>query len=403
MTTAPREMPGASPADTLAWRMLLPASVGHGPGTPRSLRDWVVDIALAAIAVGIGLLALSATAGEHSGVEMLIDVGLGIAAWAGLWVRRSHPFALALLTVLAGIVSASAGGPALVATFNAALRCSRRRLAIVTALALTNAAVFPLLYPTDEHYLLELAFGELLTLLVIGWGLFARARREALLSLRERAERLEAEQHLQVELARTAERQRIAREMHDVLAHRISLLALHAGALELRQGASPDDTAAAAVIRESAHAALEELRDVIGLLREDKTNVGAPEPPQPTLAQIPELIEQSRAAGMRVRAAIAAPGAGISALLGRTAYRVVQEGLTNARKHAPGAAVDVTLTSGDRLMVEVVSRRPVGTGTVPGAGAGLIGLSERVALAGGRLEHGHDATGDFVLRATLPL
>jgi signal transduction histidine kinase len=131
------------------------------------------------------------------------------------------------------------------------------------------------------------------------------------------------------------------------------------------------------------------------------------EPPQPTLAQLPELVEESRAAGMRVGCRIDAPDA-LPAALGRTAYRIVQEGLTNARKHAPAATVEVAITDGDagQLVVEVVSRRPVGVAAGgplarSGAGTGLIGLAERVALAGGRLEHGPDEGGDFVLRATL--
>jgi signal transduction histidine kinase len=158
------------------------------------------------------------------------------------------------------------------------------------------------------------------------------------------------------------------------------------------------------VIRATAHAALEDLRGVIGVLREGAGN-GGPEPPQPTLRQLPALVEESRAAGMRVRARVDAPDDAPD-VLGRTAYRVVQEGLTNARKHAPGAAVEVEVSGavGRALVVEVVNRSPVGVrvGALPGAGTGLVGLSERVALVGGELEHGLDAAGDFVLRATPP-
>jgi signal transduction histidine kinase len=215
---------------------------------------------------------------------------------------------------------------------------------------------------------------------------------------------------MHVEQAREAERRRIAREMHDVLAHRVSLLSLHAGALEFRPDAPPEEIAAAAgVIRSTAHAALQDLREVIGVLRESTDGAEAVEPPQPTLADIPALVEECRAAGMRVACRIDAPAAdAVPEALGRTAYRIVQEGLTNARKHAPAAAVDVTIAGGDELVVEVVSRRPVGVaagaaalaGT--GGGTGLIGLAERVGLAGGELQHGPDAGGDFVLRATLP-
>jgi signal transduction histidine kinase len=200
-----------------------------------------------------------------------------------------------------------------------------------------------------------------------------------------------------VEQAREAERRRIAGEMHDVLAHRLSLLSVHAGALEFHPDAPPEEIAqAAGVIRENAHDALRELREVVGVLRGPGEDT---EPPQPTLDDIPRLIEESRAAGMRVRARIDATGS--DPLLGRTAYRVVQEGLTNARKHAPAAAVEVKVAGDERLVVEVVSRQAAGGGGVPGAGTGLIGLAERVALAGGTLEHGPNERGDFVLRATL--
>ena len=111
--------------------------------------------------------------------------------------------------------------------------------------------------------------GFLITAVVIGWGLFARARREQVLELHERAVRLEAEHRLRIEQARDAERRRIAREMHDVLAHRVSLLSLHAGALEYRSDATPEEIAeAAGVIRGAARDALEELRQVIGVLRD---------------------------------------------------------------------------------------------------------------------------------------
>ena len=114
--------------------------------------------------------------------------------------------------------------------------------------------------------------GVLASVAVVTWGMFVRARRQLVLTLRDRAERAEAEQHLRVDQARQQERARIAREMHDVLAHRISLLSLHAGALEFRPDAPPEEVArAAGVIRSSAHEALNDLREVIGVLRESRT------------------------------------------------------------------------------------------------------------------------------------
>jgi signal transduction histidine kinase len=195
--------------------------------------------------------------------------------------------------------------------------------------------------------------------------------------------------------------------MHDVLAHRLSLLSVHAGALEFHPDAPAEEVAeAAGVIRQSAKTALEELRSVIGVLRED-SGESLTQAPQPTLADLAALVEESEAAGMRITARIelgdAAPAA---AAVGRTAYRIAQEGLTNARKHAPGAAVTLTVRAPDGdLQVEVRSLAPVAVAAAappPGTGTGLIGLAERVSLAGGTLEHGVDPDGAFVLRASLP-
>jgi signal transduction histidine kinase len=391
-------------------RLLLPSAMLEEPRGRRSVRDWIVDLTMFALALGIGALVLQDTWSDHSDLQAVLDIVLGVTAAMSLWWRRSHPAAVGAFAGTLSLVSALANGAGVMAFFNAALRTSGRTLAALIGLALVNTIVFPLIYPGADAYVAQLLVGLLITGVVVGWGLFVRVQRELVRSLRERAERLQAEQRLKVDQAREAERLRIAREMHDVLAHRVSLLSLHAGALEFRPDASPEEIAeAAGVIRATAHAALEDLREVVGVLR-DGTDDGSPEPPQPTLDQIPGLIEESRAAGMRVRAQIEAPAEALPAAVGRTAYRVVQEGLTNARKHAPGAAVDVAVSAreGDDLVVEVVSRRPVGVAVaaggdrMPGAGTGLIGLAERVALAGGELRHGPDAAGDFVLRATIP-
>ncbi|MFY9848899.1 MAG: histidine kinase, partial [Trebonia sp.] len=204
--------------------------------------------------------------------------------------------------------------------------------------------------------------------------------------------------------ARVAERARIAREMHDVLAHRLSLLATYAGALEYRPDASPEQLArAAGVVRAGVHQALDELREVITVLRDDEDFDG--KHPLPGLADLDGLIAETRDAGTavnvtrRVTQQEDLPGG-----LGRTAYRVVQEGLTNARKHAPGRPVRVLLAGkpGGRLVVELAN--PVGPAdpVINGSGTGLIGLTERVRLAGGEIDHTISADGEFVLRAWLP-
>jgi signal transduction histidine kinase len=253
----------------------------------------------------------------------------------------------------------------------------------------------------------SLVVGVLITAGLIAWGMFVRARRQLVVSLRDRARRAEAEQELRVAQARPIERDRIAREMQDVLAHRISLVSLHAGALEYSGASSREEVSrAAGVIRGAAHQALDDLREVIGVLREDGEPGDAPERPQPTIADLDTLLEESRDAGMRVRGDLSV-AEGVPTSVGRNAYRVVQEGLTNARKHAPDCAVDVAVAGapGDGLTIEVRNRLPLGriVAQIPGAGTGtgIVGLTERVVLAGGRLEHG-SRDGEWRLWAWLP-
>src|SRR5262245_10007119 len=388
-------------------RQLLPGELSESPGA-RSARDWLVDSALFAVAVILGVVTLVQTWDDHGVFLLVLDIAAGSAACFALWLRRSRPVEVGTLAVVAGAFSALAGVAALFAVFGVALRASRRALILIAALAAVAIVAFNMLYPSIGDFFTQTLLAWVLLLIAISLGLFARVRRELVLSLRERTERLEAEERLHIEQARDAERRRIAREMHDVLAHRLSLLSVHAGALEFRPDAPPAEiTAAAEVIRENAQVALEELRDVIGVLRENGDV--ALEPPQPTLSQIPMLVEESRAAGLVIKwrdelpDPVRVPGA-----VGRTAYRVVQEGLTNARKHAAAGAVEVKLTGGESsLTVEVVSRhapRAWETSLAQaGAGKGLVGLRERVGLTGGTLEHGPDDEGNFVLRAELPL
>jgi signal transduction histidine kinase len=388
-------------------RALAPHGLYAEPGRGRTLRDWAVDAAMFLVAVGFGAAAASDVWEGHGAVVRTLDLGVGLLVCAALWRRRTQPVAVAVLAVLASCVFAMAAGAAVLAMFNAAIRPPRRSLVAIAALALAADVAYPLVNPEGGEFLVQSLIGVLCTGVALGWGLLVGARRELVRSIRDRAEWVEAEHRHRVAQARAAERRRIAHEMHDVLAHRLSLLGIHAGALEFRPDAPAVEVAeAAAVIRTTAATALEDLREVIGVLREEPESEAAP--PQPTLAQLPELVDESRAAGMTVRERVDRRVVGsLPDALERAAFRVVQEGLTNARKHAPGAAVDIRLEGRDgEVVVEVVSRPPATVGVPPlaaaGAGVGLIGLGERLALLGGRLEHGPDEHGDFVLRATLP-
>ncbi|MEG3635903.1 sensor histidine kinase [Micromonospora palythoicola] len=399
---------------------LLPGALGPGVGRRprRTTRDWLVDsLAFLASLAWVVLASFDAASPNPAFAERLpydwmivADAFFGLACTAALWWRRRWPVGLVLATLPMALFSTASSIALLIIYFTAVVH---RRTAV--ALAVTGAGLltnffFTLLRPDPAgSYWISTLWGVVITLLVLAWGMFVRARRQLVLSLRERAERAEAEQQLRVAQARQLERTRIAREMHDVLAHRISLLSLHAGALEFRPDApAPEVARAAGVIRDSAHAALQDLREVIGVLRAETALPDDPERPQPTLDDLPALIAESRAAGTRVelREGVAAPDR-LPVAVGRSVYRIVQEGLTNARKHAHGAAVTVGLNGapGDGLRVEIRNRRPVGEAPrtpIPGTGTGLVGIAERVSLAGGRLEHGCDERGDFRLAAWLP-
>ncbi len=231
-------------------------------------------------------------------------------------------------------------------------------------------------------------------------GMYTAARRRALQALTERAERAERERHLLAERARAEERARLAAEMHDVVAHRVTLMVLQAGALRVQAPDEPTRTAAEE-LRGTGCQALEELRDVIGLLR--RAPGQAPAEPLPDLSA---LVAESAAVGVPVELAEHGDPPSASPAVGRTAYRIVQEALTNARKHAPGAAVHVDVryrTDGVTLSVRnaAPARAPDAELAASGSGTGLAGLRERVELIGGTFTAGPHEDG-FRVMASLP-
>ena len=394
---------------------LLPSALtGHeSPGDPggprRTVRDWAVDLTLFLCAAGFGMLALAAVDADRTTPDgvVLADSLLGAAACCALWARRRWPVAVASALTVLSAVEPVAAGAMLIALFSLAVHRPFRPVALVGAVALVVAPVQPMLRPDPAtSFVASTVIGVLLVLLVLSWGMVVRSRRRLVVSLRERARRAETEAALRAEQAQRLAREAIAREMHDVLAHRLTLLSVHAGALEFRPDAPPAEIGrAAGVIRDSAHDALQDLREIIGVLRApgegDEGNR-----PQPTLVTLDALIEESRSAGMEVTLdnTVTDP-AQAPAATGRTVYRIAQEALTNARKHAPGAPVCVTVAGGpgDGLAVEVGNPAPAEPfAPVPGSGQGLIGLTERANLAGGSLDHGPRPDGGFTVRARLP-
>jgi signal transduction histidine kinase len=378
----------------------------------RSPRDWAVDALCFLLGIGFTALAyIDATDRHLPTVPTAIDTALGVLASLGLWLRRRWPVGLAVIVGLFAIYSVSASAVALIALFTVAVHRRLRTAVLVAAgYALTSFLTLLVRPGTSLPNWWQGVLGVICVVAVLALGMFVRARRQLALIERERAA---SEQELRVAQARQMERNRIAREMHDVLAHRLSLLSLQAGALELWPDAPPAEVArTAGVIRVNAHGALDDLREVIGVLRsarvDDDRADGLPERPQPTLADLPMLIDESRKAGMQVALECDVTDLGaVPEAMGRTAYRIVQEGLTNARKHADHAAVSVAVrgAAADGLTVEIRNPWPAAvtpTTPIPGAGMGIIGLAERAALTGGRLEHGRTPAGEFRLWTWLP-
>ncbi|PCG86605.1 sensor histidine kinase [Streptomyces sp. WZ.A104] len=397
------------------YRWLLPSAMadpelpGDRARARRTVRDWVVDIVAFLSAAFIGMLALAAVDADETTADVVVfvDSVVGAAACCALWLRRRWPVGLAVSLTVLSVVEPVAAGAMLVALFSLAVHRPLKPTLIVGAGALLAVPVQPLLRPDPQTgFLVSVLFGVMLILLALSWGMGVRSRRQLVLTLHERAHRAEAEAELRAEQAQRLAREAIAREMHDVLAHRLTLLSVHAGALEFRPDAPAAQIGrAAGVIRDSAHEALQDLREIIGVLRgPGDTDEG--ERPQPTLTSLDALIDESRLAGMKVALdnRVTDPQ-GAPAATGRTVYRIAQECLTNARKHAPGTEVTVTVTGGpgEGLTIAVANPAPVEPfERVPGSGQGLIGLTERATLAGGGLEHGPTKDGGFAVRARLP-
>jgi signal transduction histidine kinase len=341
--------------------------------------------------------------------ELVLDYAIGAACCLALWWRRRCPVWLAVGMLVPAALTFSGAIAFLVAVFTVGVH-RRTRIAVVVTCAHFGAAMcFALLRPTDSSIWQWLVLNAAVYAGVLAWALYVRARRQLLTSLRERAERAEAEQELLAAQARQSERVRIAREMHDVLGHRVSLIALQAGGLEVKPGLPADVAQVAGLIRATARQALTELRQVIGVLRDPSeptsgTALEVPLAPLPTLADIPRLVEDSRRAGARVTLEMAVPSdATPPGPLGRDAYRIVQEGLTNVHKHVVGGAATVTVqgSPGAGLHVTVSNPLPPTGIAVRAGGSGLIGVAERVALAGGTLKHGPTDDGRFVVDAVL--
>jgi signal transduction histidine kinase len=338
---------------------------------------------------------------------VFVDLALGATAYVLVWYRRRWPMAIASIITVTGLLSTTASGPGVLAAVSLATRRRWWQLAVIGLANVAASYVYNMIVPTPDNgrWWVELVVVVVITIAILGWGAYIGSRRELLWTLKNRAERAEAEQELRTSRARTNERARIAREMHDVLAHRISQVSMHASALAFRTDLDAEQMrASATIIQDTAHQALADLRGVLGVLRDPES--GEPlEAPQPTYRDLGPLVDAVRAAGLKVTYddQLGSTGADLPDVIGRTVYRIVQEGMTNAAKHAPGTSVLVRVSGSPNEGVTIELRNPLGVrrGSTPGAGLGLVGLTERAELRGGRLE-GLREDGSWVLRGWIP-
>jgi signal transduction histidine kinase len=371
------------------------ASWWRRPGVRRRASD-LLYLAVAA------LVTIAEAAGARGTVATVLTVAACALGGVALVWRRRAPVLVGVLGVPSAFLAQLGVFPLSVLAL-----AIRRRDRVLWMVAVAGWLVSLVGAAAQGASLTSVAVSNVLTLaLAMAVGAFVGARRDLVASLRARADQAESELALRADQARLAERTRIAQEMHDVLAHRISLIGLHAGGLEVRPDAGPEVVErSATLIRQTARAALEDLRGVLGVLRADTSEVGADLAPQPQLRDVPRLVASSSAAGVRVTLLDELPEEPVPEIIGRTVYRVVQEALTNVHKHARDAAATVRLSGkpGDGLVVEVVNVRPVSWETLlPGAGVGLVGLRERVELIGGTLDAGPTATAGWQVRAWFP-
>ncbi|MFJ9760282.1 sensor histidine kinase [Streptomyces sp. NPDC101149] len=324
-------------------------------------------------------------------------------AAAALQARHSIPAPVAGGGATIGTVLLAVGVAVFLTTVRSG-RCPTYRLLALTALVASITEV--LIAPSD-------GIGSALVvdvLVVAAWalGCLVRARRAMAAEALEHAAALEREQ---VALARTAvveERARIARELHDIVAHHVSLMIVQAIAADRVQSTDPAKTHEMhAAIETTGRATVAELRRLLELLRTEEDEAVAGRSPQPALADIPPLLDSLREAGLRVESAHTGPARPLPAGTELTAYRVVQEALTNTLKHAGHTRAAVTFDwQPHGLTVTVRDDGPLAPAAaqpVPSGGHGLVGMHERVAAVGGSLHTGPRARGGFLVRAHLPL
>jgi signal transduction histidine kinase len=365
-------------------------------------RSLALEAAVAVLS-GLSVRAVSLSSDDFTVSPGLVFTGSVLVAVAVFLLRRTAPIVPFLAAAVLAVLSPGISG-ALPLTAYAVGRYTprwqaRALAAVVGGLVLTRFWTGPEL----DDFLGGLASTAVAVLLPGAIGAYVRSRAELMSALTERAERAEAERELLAREAIAAERTRIAREMHDAVGHRVSLMVLQAGAIEMAATDRDRVEQLACQVQAAGRKALDELRQAVGVLRAGEDDGSAPLTPQPGLDALERLVKECRAAGMAVE--FACPPVDVDPVVSRAAYRIVQEALTNAGKHAPGAAVTVAVQRrDDELLIRVVNGAPTEPALAGvGGGYGLVGLQERVRTLDGRLRAEPRLDGGFLVEAVLPV
>ncbi|WP_246281700.1 sensor histidine kinase [Fodinicola acaciae] len=323
-------------------------------------------------------------------------------ACAALIVRRRWSFVVFLLTLPAALFSAGTAAP-LIALYTFASLTRRRPMLVgcVIAFAVCNALPWPpppFLASEGFETVVTLAYAAAFAVAPALLGQFVQARRDLSAQLAEISQAQEHQRMLTTQTVLAKERAQLAREMHDVVSHQVSLIAVRAGALQVRTR-DEETKEAATTIRQLAVNTLDELRHMVTVLRASGS-LQTELTPQPTLGELRQLIANS---GIETALNADLPD-DVSKPVQRAIYRTVQEALTNVRKHAPGASatVDIRAEDGDIRLTVTNSAPTRPTLSLPGAGHGLLGLRERAELLGGEISSGPTAADGFQVRLRLP-
>ncbi len=328
---------------------------------------------------------------------------LSVIAVAAVALRRRFPFLVVLITV-PGFLAGWAQLAAMIALGTLARRKLLSTQTYIAAALVWLSRFF--LWPPGEFLALDwkthvhdAIYGCIVAGMPIAIGLLAHAREELSARITELAASRERERMLHAHAVRADERARLAREMHDVVSHQVSLIAMQAGALRMA-AADPNAKQVAGTIRMLSTRTLDELRQLVSVLR----TTSGDDSPQPRIEELPQLVST---AGIPATLTVQGPVADLPAPVSGAVYRTVQEALTNVRKHAFGAPTSVlVLADADELLVEVRNEPPDGSldcGTLPSGGHGLVGLRERAALLNGEFEAGPTDGGGFMVRVTFSL